>query len=287
MSVFTFTVNCPASPTPTPTPAPTPCPCDSYSIENVGGAPRTVSYTDCRGIARTIPVGSGVLVEICACDVVPQTNIVITNLGSCSSPTDTPTPTPTNTPTPTPTPTFPPTSTPLPTYTVTVYASLQAIPNAIIAPGTGTEPNARVYYWLGAPTTLTLLGGNIASTSCNLVGTVSAVPQGTIFTIGMRSWSYNTPVFFAANLGSSTCITTGTKYCGTAYDSGGGFSFTVTGNTTIALTALTTTVQQPTKKQVDDRYALKAGRQYFTFYENRTSLYYCNDWSPYEYEFAP
>jgi hypothetical protein len=265
MSIFTFTVNCPITPTPTPTPAPTPCPCDAYSIENVGGVSLTVAYVDCRGIGRTVPVGSGVLLEICACSVTPQTNIIITNLGSCASPpTNTPTPAPTSTPTPTVTNV--PTVTPPPNYTVTVYASLQAIPNAIIPPGSGTEPNVRAYYWLGAPTTLTLIGGNISSTSCNLLGTVSSVPGGTIFNIGMRSWSYNTPVFFVPNVGSSTCITTSQQYCGTAYDSGGGFSFVVTGNVTIALTALTTTVYE---------YIGKASSI------AKTSLYYCDSWSPY------
>lgn len=263
MSVFTFTINCPITPTPTPTPEPTPCPCDSYQIENVGGSPRTVSYTDCRGISRTVPVGSGVLLEICACSVTPQTNIVITNLGPCGT-TPTYTPTPTLTSTPTPTPSFPPTSTPLPTHTITVYASLQSIPTAIIPPGSGTEPNVRVYYWLGVPTTLTLLGGNISSTSCNLVGTVTNVPQGSIFYIGMRSWSYNTPVLFTVNQGSSTCITTGQQYCGTASDPGGGYAFTVTGNTTIALTALT--------RQACDNLSgdcFKTGT-------TKTSLAYCN-----------
>ena len=265
MSVFTFTVNCPASPTPTPTPTATPCPCDSYQIENVGGAPRTVFYTDCRGISRSIPVGSGVLVEICACSVTPDTNIVITNLGPCSSPaTATPTPTPTNTPTPTPT--FPPTSTPVPTYTVTVYASLQAIPNAIIPPGSGTEPNVRAYWWLAPLQSLTLIGGNINSTSCNLLGTITGISEGTVINIGMRSWSYNTPVFFVPNLGSSTCTNIGTQYCGTALDPGGGYSFTVTSNITIALKALTTTVND-----------YSGGGK---FPVSKTSLYYCNNWSP-------
>jgi hypothetical protein len=151
----------------------------------------------------------------------------------------TPTPTPTSQATPTPTVTNVPTVTPVPTYTVTVYASLQSIPNAIIPPGSGTEPVARVYYWLGAPTALTLIGSDITSTTCTLVGTVSNVSQGTIFNIGMRSWSYNTPINFVPNLGSSTCTIAGTRYCGTAYDPGGGYSFSVTGNTTIALTGLT------------------------------------------------
>jgi hypothetical protein len=278
MSIFNFTVNCGASPTPTPTPTPTPCACEDFFIENQGGVAERAYYLDCRGISRQTPnISPGVAITICACSVTPSANLYIADLGPCSGPTDTPTPTPTNTPTPTPTLTLPPTATPLPTYTVTVYASLEAIPNAIIAPGTGTEPNARVYYWLGAPTTLQLLGGNISSTSCNLVGTVSNVTQGEVFTIGMRSWSYNTPIFFVPNLGSSTCITTGQSYCGTAYDPGGGFSFTVTGNTTIALTALTTKVYP----------SINAKEATLSYYNKvlipKISLYYCNDWSPYEY----
>jgi hypothetical protein len=169
-----------------------------------------------------------------------------------------------------------------------VYASLEAIPNAIIAPGTGTEPNARVYYWLGFPSVLTLLGGNISSTSCNLVGTVSNVPENTLFNIGMRSWSYDTPIFFVPNLGSSTCINTGQTYCGTAYDStgvtigGGGYSFAVTGNTTIALTAKTIIVSQYVgQKKVRRTSDPKSIGGTIDVYENRTSLYYCDGWSPY------
>jgi hypothetical protein len=290
MSVFTFTVNCPASPTPTPTPRPTPCPCDSYSIENVGGAPRTVFYTDCRGISRSIPVGSGVLVEICACSVSPETNIVITNLGACgTAPTATPTPTPTATPTPTPT--FPPTPTVLPMRTISVYAKVQAIPNGVIAPGSGAETAVRVYYTADEGP-LTLIGGNVTSTSCNLVGTIS-VRQGTVLSIGMLSWSYNTPVFFVPNLGSSSCTTTGTRYCGTSKNlssgvkTGGGYSFTVTGDTSIALTALTIVVQYRREivkyqfKKIKN-YKDYVGSTYF-FYEDRTTLYYCDGWSPLDY----
>lgn len=264
MSVFTFTVNCPVTPTPTPTVTPTPCPCDAYQIENTGGTNRTVAYTDCRGIARTVPVNSGTLLEICACGVTAQTDIVITNLGTCTATTPTPTPTPTITPTPTPVP--PSTPTPLPTYTITVYASLEAIPNAIIPPGSGTEPNVRAYWWLGPAQSLTLIGGNISSTSCNLLGTITGISEGTVINIGMRSWSYNTPVFFVPNLGSSTCTTAGTRYCGTAFDAGGGYSFAVTSNITIALKALTTTVND-----------YSGGGK---FPVSKTSLYYCNDWSP-------
>ena len=279
MSVFNFTINCPVTPTPTPTPEPTPCICDAYQIENVGGAPRTVFYTDCRGILRSIPVGSGVIVEQCACDVTPQTNIIITNLGTCASaPTNTPTPTATSTPTPAAT--FPPTPTPLPTYTITVYARLEKVPDAKIPPGSGTEPNVRVYWWLGPVQFLSLLGGNINSTSCNLVGTITNIYEGTRINIGMRSWSYNTPVFFIPNLGSSTCLTTpgSTSYCGTAFDPGGGFSFTVTGNTTIALTARTTTVIQGYIQKTRKLNFAKLGTYQEPIY--KTSLYYCNDWSP-------
>jgi len=270
MSVFTFTVNCPASPTPTPTPRPTPCPCDAYSIENFGGAPRTVFYTDCRGISRSIPVGPGVIVDICACSVSPETNIFITNLGECGS-APTPTPTPTSTPTPTPTPTFPPTPTVLPTYTVNVYAKLPSIPNF---PRVATETAVRFYYTINEfdiPTTQ--LGGNITSTSCNLVGTVN-VTQGDYFWFGLLSWSNNKPVFFVPQVGTTACpSTTGTSYCGTPTN-GGGFGFTVTGNTNIALTALTYT-------EVVNIYTNKTkifSKNLITKTEVRTTLYYCKEY---------
>ena len=242
MAVFNFTVNCPASPTPTPTPTPTPCPCDTYSIENVGGSPRTVSYSDCRGISRTIPVSGGNLVEIFACSVTEQANIIITNLGTCSSP-DTPTPTPTNTPTPTPTVTIPPTATPIPTYTVTVYASFTGdsarTVNTDGPGGSGVETAARAYYWLGPPTAgvNTLLGGNITSKSCNLLGTVTGVNAGSTFYIGMLSFSYNIPILFTAS--TTTCVVSSPLYCGTVFTLGGGAEFTITGNTTIYLNAVT------------------------------------------------
>jgi len=240
MPVFTFTVNCPVTPTPTPTPAPTSCPCDTYSIENVGGSPRTVSYSDCRGISRTIPVSGGNLVEICACSVTEQTNIIITNLGVCgSAATNTPTPTPTNTPTPTPS--FPPTPSALPTYTVTVFASFTGdSSNTVNVAGPGgpvVESAARAYYWLGPPTApaLTLLGGNITSKSCTFLGSVSGVNQGSTFYIGMLSYSYNQPIEFTAS--TTTCVVTNPVYCGTIGTAGGGATFTITGNTTIYLNA--------------------------------------------------
>jgi hypothetical protein len=239
MSIFTFTVNCPVTPTPTPTPEPTPCPCDEYFIENVGGSPRTVSYSDCRGITRsTPPIAGGNAITLCACSVTPQTNIVISNLGPCPvSPT--PTPTPTSQATPTPTVTNVPTVTPVPTYTVTVYASLEDTPTAIIPPGSGTETQVRVYWWLGPSPFINLVGGSITSTSCGLVGTISNIPQGTTINIGMRSYSYNTPIQFVPNIGVNTCTTSGQVYCGTKIDPGGGYDLTVNSNTSISLKALT------------------------------------------------
>lgn len=281
MPVFNFTINCPVTPTPTPTPQPTPCPCDSYQIENVGGAPRTVFYTDCRGISRSIPVGSGVLVEQCACSVTPETNIVISNLGACgSAPTNTPTPTPTSTPTPTPS--FPPTPTSLPTYTVTVYAKLRSIPNDIRPPGSGAETAARAYYSLGNSYSTTLIGGNISSTSCNLLGTVSNVPEGTKFNIGMLSWSYGTPIHFDANSGTTSCPP-GTDYpafCGRYDGIGGGASFLVTGNLSITLTAatLSATVEQ----WIDNPFK----KSFIVRRKILRSLYYCNGSMPAYYYFT-
>lgn len=288
MSVFTFTVNCPASPTPTPTPTPTPLPwcCRLYSVTNNTSNTCTINYTTCNNTATSTSAGPFATVFLgCVREgtITSACSITINTIGACNNPNNTCAQTPTPTPTPSPTPTSPPTPTPLPTYTVTVYASLQAIPDAIIPPGSGTEPNARVYYWLGAPTVLTLLGGNISSTSCNLVGTVSGIPEGTVFTIGMRSWSYNTPIFFIPNLGSSTCITTPgvTAYCGTAYDPGGGFSFTVTSNTTIALTARTVQVVDSTVRRGSTRWnGYKYEPYAFELPIYKTSLYYCNNWTP-------
>lgn len=269
MPVFNFTVNCPVTPTPSPTPTPTPYPwcCRLYSVRNNTANTCTINYTTCNNTTTSTTAAGFATVFIgCAREgtISSACSITINNVGVCNTPNNTCASTPTPTPTPVPTITLPPTPTPVPTYTITVYASLQSIPTAIIPPGSGTEPNVRVYYWLGVPTSLTLLGGNISSTSCGLVGTVSNVPQGTIFYIGMRSWSYNTPVFFTANLGSSTCVTTGQSYCGTASDPGGGYAFTVSGNTNIALTALT---RQACDNLTSDCF--KTGTI-------KTSLAYCN-----------
>lgn len=237
MSIFTFTVACGVGPTPTPTPTPTPCPCDTYSIENVGGSPRTVSYSDCRGISRTIQVSGGNTEEICACSVTEQSNIVITNLGTCASP-GTPTPSPTPTPTPTPTATVVPTPTPVPNYTVSIYAKLGDIPTCIRLPGSGTEPQARIYFTFGIPMALQLVGGSITSTSCNFVGNIT-VPSGTNLRIGMRSYSYNTPIGYNVASGTSTCPAQGTNYCGTFYDYSGAYVYSqvITANTSLAFTA--------------------------------------------------
>jgi hypothetical protein len=260
MSVFTFTINCPVTPTPTPTPTPIPCDCREFFIENIGGTTVRATYTDCRSISRQTPnIAPGNAIYLCACDVSPDANLSISDIGPCT-PTETPTPTPTNTPTPTPTVTFPPTATPIPTYTVTVYASFTGessnIVNTAGPGGAVVESAARAYYWLGPPTaaTNTLLGGNISSKSCNYLGAVSGVAQGSTFYIGMLSYSYNVPILFTA--GTTNC-TTGQTFCGTFLDQGGGYSFVVNSNITIYLNAL---IQARDFKTVLNSY----------------SLYYCN-----------
>lgn len=243
MGIFTFTINCGASPTPTPTPTPTPCPCRDFFVENQGGVSETVYYTDCRGILRSFSLSGGNATTICACSVEPGLNIVATDVGSCSAPTDTPTPTPTSTPTPTLTATPTPTPTNPALYTITVYASfggnISGSPTLAGPGGPGVETAARAYYWRGVPTTLgnTLLGGNITSKSCNSLGTVSSVSAGTRFHIGMRSYSYEVPIYFSVS--TVTCVEAQAGiYCGTVLDPGGGYSFVVTGNTTLYLNAI-------------------------------------------------
>lgn len=255
MGIFTFTVKCAVTPTPTPTPTSTPCPCDYYQLENIGGISRIISYIDCRGIGRNIPLPSGNLIEICACSVTPQTDILITNISTCAE-APTPTPTPTNTPTPTVTPT--PTSTPKPNRTVTVYASIEAIPNTPIPPSNTPETAVRVYWTRGVPMALQLLGGSITSTSCNFLGTIT-VPQGDRVFIGVRSYSNNTPVFFTLNEGSTSCTPgpESAQYCGTLYDPGGGFSFIVNSDISVGIRGSTKLI-------------------YGKDVPTTTSLYYCN-----------
>lgn len=280
MSIFTFTVNCPVTPTPTPTPAPTPCSCDSYILENFGGAPRTVFYLDCRGISRSIGVSPGTPVELCACSVTPETNISISNLGACgSAATNTPTPIPTSTPTPTPS--FPPLPPTPPNRTISVYAKLNTIPTWPDAFGT-VEKAARFYYnFDNFQTSVSLLGGNIASTSCNLVGTVS-VPEGSIFAFGILSWSNNRPVLFNVSTElETTCpvqdITpyeARTIYCGVPTRPGGGAGFVVTGNRSIYITIFTDKILY----EYRNRIALPFNGAIYGKWKSelRDILYYCD-----------
>jgi hypothetical protein len=149
--------------------------------------------------------------------------------------------TPTPTPTPTPTATVVPTPTPPPNYTVSIYAKLNAIPNASpIAPGNGSEPQARIYFTFGVPMALQLIGGSIVSTSCNFVGNIT-VPSGATLRIGMRSYSYGTPIHYNVASGTSSCPASDKSYCGTFYDNGGStcYSQVITGNTSLAFSAHT------------------------------------------------
>jgi hypothetical protein len=144
--------------------------------------------------------------------------------------TPTPSPTPTNTPVPTPTP--------LPNYTVAIYAKRGGTPTCIIPPGSGAETEFRIYFTFGAPMALQLVGGSVASNTCNFVGNIT-VPSGTTLRIGCRSFSYNTPIGFNVASGTSTCPSQGTDYCGTFYDYQGAYTYSqvITGNTTLAFTA--------------------------------------------------
>jgi hypothetical protein len=269
MSIFTFTVACGASPTPTPTPRPTPVPwcCYEYSTFNEGFTSETVYYEDCAGNSQSTSVPTGYSSIPCSKQYSPYSPSGLTYFtegsqcytvpNDCeSTPTPTPTPTPTSTPFPTPTPP--------PNYTVAIYAKLNAIPDAIILPGSGTEPQARIYFTFGNPMALQLVGGSITSTSCNFVGNIT-VPNGTTLRIGMRSYSYNTPIYYNVASGTSTCPTSDTSYCGTFYDNGGTtcYSQVITGNTTLAFSAHTRQYSSDPKFVVDPNL------------RGKTSLYYC------------
>jgi hypothetical protein len=85
---------------------------------------------------------------------------------------------------------------------------------------------------------LQLVGGSVASNTCEFVGNIT-VPSGTTLRIGCRSYSYNTPIGFNVASGTSTCPSQGSDYCGTFYDFAGSlcYSQVITGNTTLAFTA--------------------------------------------------
>jgi uncharacterized delta-60 repeat protein len=130
-------------------------------------------------------------------------------------------------PTPTPTPTSP-------KYTVTIYASLEDIPNFPVG-NYPVEQAARVYNTQGPNNVL--LGGNIRSVSCNFLKTITNITPGTIISLGMLGWSSNRPIeydIFLGDLCSGTKLTFG---CGTALDHGGGSSITVNSNMTISIIA--------------------------------------------------
>ena len=109
------------TPTITPSITPTSGPCSTYELFNSGSTTIiNTGYVDCSGTSEsTGAILSGQTITICAkLDTVkPQTNLVITYIGTCPLPTPTPTPTQTNTPTVTQTNTSSPTPTPTQTPT--------------------------------------------------------------------------------------------------------------------------------------------------------------------------
>lgn len=129
-----------------------------------------------------------------------------------------------------------PTSTP-PKYTLTIYASLEDIPTVPVG-SYPTETAARIYLTTLAPVVgNTLLGGNIRSTSCNYLYTITNITPGSTIPLGMLGWSSNRPIefdVFDGNLCSGTKLTFG---CGTALDHGGGVSITVNSNMIISMVA--------------------------------------------------
>jgi hypothetical protein len=268
MSIFTFTVACGITPTPTPTPRPTPVPwcCYSYQTFNESGVSQTIYYYTCDETYTSQTVSAGYDTVTCMKQnsyYDPSGMVYFTEMGQCNPIPNSCEATPTPTPSPTATSTPTPTSTPV-NYTVTIYAKLNAIPDAIIYPGSGTEPQARIYYTYGYPMALQLIGGSITSTSCNLVGSIS-VPSGTTLRIGMRSYSYGTPIYYNVASGTSTCPTSNTSYCGTFYDNGGNtcYSQVITGNTTLAFSAHTLQYSSDPKLVIDPNL------------RGKTSLYYC------------
>jgi hypothetical protein len=233
-----------ATPSITPTPSVTPnqCACDYFAIENVGGTPMTVQFYDCRNVLRTLPLGSGAGTNICACDVVPQTDLTIGNLGPCPPASPTPSPSAVGA-SPSPTISITPTAS-TPRYTITVYANLAQIPNSAVPAGDPIETVARVYYRRSL-TNLIQLGGNVTTTSCNLVsaavGTITGLSMGETINIGMRGWSTNRPIAFSSS-NTAICANNTGYYCGTYLDANppavGGRTITVTGNMIVFLTAL-------------------------------------------------
>lgn len=245
MGIFTFTVACGVAPTPTPTPTETPVPycCKNVTAYNSDFNAWDVYWYDCYNNFQTTTVPAySTEYLVCA-----QQNsyydfsggaISYNVIGDCQYPNNNCAPTPTPTPSFTPTNTPFPTPTPLPNYTVGVYARRGGTPTCIIPPGGGAETQFRVYYWLGSPTTMQLLGGSITSNTCTFVGNIT-VPSGKTLYLGCRSWSYNTPIRYNVASGTTTCPSAGSQYCGTAYDNGGALCYqqVITANTNIAITA--------------------------------------------------
>jgi hypothetical protein len=122
-SIYPICLTVPVTFTPVPTPTPTPTPgpnCYEYSVSNIGGSTRSVTYTTCEGVTNTINVPSGGSVTLgCVREGTIFGNVVIIQGDVCGlTPTATPTSTPTSTPVgPTPTPTSTPTPTATPTAT--------------------------------------------------------------------------------------------------------------------------------------------------------------------------
>jgi len=93
--------------TQTKTPTPTSAPCSTFTLYNSGSTTIiNTTYVDCSGITQnTGNILSGQTITLCAKTIKSQTNLVITNIGSCPLPTPTTTATPTITPTQTTSPT--------------------------------------------------------------------------------------------------------------------------------------------------------------------------------------
>jgi hypothetical protein len=85
------------------------CVCKNYFLQNTE-EDMIISFIDCYGFERTLPLGSGVSVEICACkdSVLVPPGVIVTELGDCTFESPTPTTTPTITPTPSETPVYGP-----------------------------------------------------------------------------------------------------------------------------------------------------------------------------------
>jgi hypothetical protein len=231
-----------ATPSITPTPSVTPnqCACEYFAIENVGGTPMTVQFYDCRNVLRTLPLGSGAGTNICACDVDPQTDLTIGNLGPCPPPSPTPSPSAVAA-SPSPTISITPTAS-TPRYTVTVLANLAGLPNTAYG-GEPLETAARVYYRRSLTNNIQI-GGNVTWTTCSIptatLGTITGLTIGEKIYIGMRAWSTGRPISFTSNNFANCAANTG-YYCGTYEDATppaiGGRVITVTGNMYINLTA--------------------------------------------------